>query len=105
MVSRTGGDEFVIIQAAVVEEELASVLADRVRLAVGRPFTIEGSEIAVEASIGIAFAPRHGANAVQICRNGDLALYRAKSSGRNQVCFYSEQSNTEMPAELLKSAS
>jgi diguanylate cyclase (GGDEF)-like protein len=105
MVSRTGGDEFVIIQAAVVEEELASVLADRVRLAVGRPFTIEGSEVAVEASIGIAFAPRHGANALEICRNGDLALYRAKSSGRNQVCFYSEQSDTEMPAELLKSAS
>ena len=95
-VARTGGDEFVIIQAAAEQEELAMVLADRVRVSIGRPFTIEGQEVAVAASIGIAFAPQDGGNPVEIVRNADLALYRAKARGRNQVCFFSEQRDGDM---------
>jgi diguanylate cyclase (GGDEF)-like protein len=90
-VSRTGGDEFVIIQAAVKEEALAQILAERIRTLVSQPFTVEGHEVSVATSIGIAFAPRHGADPVEICRNADLALYWAKSEGRNQICYYSEQ--------------
>jgi diguanylate cyclase (GGDEF)-like protein len=90
-VSRTGGDEFVIIQAAVKEEALAQILVERIRTLVSQPFTVEGHEVSVATSIGIAFAPRHGADPVEICRNADLALYWAKSEGRNQICYYSEQ--------------
>ena len=56
------------------------------------PFVIDGVEHFVGASIGIAFFPRHGRSDQALLRGADLAMYRAKSKGRNRVCSATELS-------------
>lgn len=86
-VARIGGDEFVIIQEETTEEAQAVVLAERIKNATGMPCAINGNEVMVGTSIGIAMAPRDGTAAAELLRNADKALYRAKSKGRNLFSF------------------
>jgi diguanylate cyclase (GGDEF)-like protein/PAS domain S-box-containing protein len=87
--ARFGGDEFAIIQAGEANQrEAASGLANRIVEALGKPFDIEGGDINIGASIGIALAPEHGASSDNLLKMADLALYRAKSSGRNGYRFF-----------------
>lgn len=86
-VARIGGDEFVIIQEDTTEEAQAIVLAERIKVATGLPCSINGNEVMVGTSIGIAMAPRDGTIAAELMRNADKALYRAKSKGRNLFSF------------------
>jgi len=88
-VARLGGDEFAIVQTAPRNlREAAVALASRVRDAVRTPFDLDGQQISLGTSIGIAVAPDDGADADQLMRNADLALYRSKSEGRNDFRFY-----------------
>lgn len=81
--SRLGGDEFaILIPKSVTPEEMES-LANNILRAIVEPFELEGEKMVVGVSIGMAMAPRHGTRPDQILRNVDLALYRAKESGRN----------------------
>ncbi len=86
-VARIGGDEFVIVQEETIEEAQAVVLAERIKAATGMPCSINGNEVMVGTSIGIALAPRDGMDAAELLRNADKALYRAKSKGRNLFSF------------------
>lgn len=86
-VARIGGDEFVILQEDTVEEAQAVILAERIKNATGLPCSINGNEVMVGTSIGIAMAPRDGILAAELLRNADKALYRAKSKGRNLFSF------------------
>jgi diguanylate cyclase (GGDEF)-like protein/PAS domain S-box-containing protein len=87
--ARLGGDEFAIIQAGeAIQREAASGLANRIIEALGEPFDIEGGDINIGASIGIALAPEHGTSSDNLLKMADLALYRAKSSGRNGYRFF-----------------
>jgi diguanylate cyclase (GGDEF)-like protein len=86
-VARIGGDEFVIIQEDTVDEAQAAILAERIKTATGLPCSINGNEVMVGTSIGIAMAPRDGTVAAELMRNADKALYRAKSKGRNLFSF------------------
>ena len=88
VVARFGGDEFVVLQTPVNDIEEASALADRILQAVGTTYNIDGNEVAVSASIGIAFAPNDGGDADQLLRNADMALYRAKSESRDTWRFF-----------------
>jgi diguanylate cyclase (GGDEF)-like protein len=81
-VARLGGDEFAILQLGVSGQAEATVLARRIIEAVSRPYEIEGHRISVGVSIGIALAPGDSAHPVQLMKNADLALYRAKQDGR-----------------------
>jgi diguanylate cyclase (GGDEF)-like protein/PAS domain S-box-containing protein len=87
--ARLGGDEFAIIQSGESNQrEAASLLADRIIEMIGRPFDIAGGDIAIGTSIGIALAPEHETRADSLLKMADLALYRAKSAGRNGYRFF-----------------
>jgi diguanylate cyclase (GGDEF)-like protein len=97
--ARLGGDEFAVIQAAphlftslaVAHAEMrasAAKLAGRILAVIARPFEIDGHVSAVGASIGIAIAPYDGADVDELMKRSDLALYKAKSDGRNICAFF-----------------
>ena len=89
LVARLGGDEFAIVLAAAPDaESSATSLARRLLQAVAAPYEIEGHEINVGTSIGIALLPEHGPDLDRAVKNADLALYKAKSQGRNAYCLF-----------------
>lgn len=90
ILARLGGDEFAIIQAGETKQrEAAQALAERVIEMIGRPFEIDGGDVSIGASIGIALAPEQGSTGSdELLKMADLALYRAKSTGRNGYCFF-----------------
>jgi diguanylate cyclase (GGDEF)-like protein len=97
-VARAGGDEFVIVQVALEQPADAAMLAERVIEALCRPFDIAGHHVVVRASVGIAVGPADGANADQLTRSADLALYRAKADGHGTVRFFEPVIDVQMQA-------
>lgn len=83
-VARLGGDEFVVLLADVLETTTALEVAQRIRSAVAEPMTIDDQTLSVTLSIGVALAVP-GAQAHQLLRDADQALYRAKDGGRDRV--------------------
>ena len=90
VLARLGGDEFAIIQAAgdADPRQAAASLAKRIIESIGQPFAIDGGEITIGTSIGIALASEDEADSDELLKMADLALYRAKSAGRNGHCFF-----------------
>ncbi|GLK76577.1 bifunctional diguanylate cyclase/phosphodiesterase [Methylopila jiangsuensis] len=82
-VARLGGDEFAILQTNVAVVDDGLELARRVRESLDEPFLFDGHEIATSASIGVALFPDHGFDFDDLLKNADLAMYRAKSDGRD----------------------
>lgn len=82
MVARLGGDEFAIIQTTLDTVEEAVTLADRIVDALSRPYDLDGHQVLVGVSIGIALAPLDTTDAGHLMKMADLALYRAKADGR-----------------------
>ena len=101
MVSRLGGDEFAVL-AFGANAESAVPLADRMRLALRTALVVEGVELSISASIGIARAPEHGTDADVLLRAADLALYEAKGAGRDAVALFQPalRARAEQRAEL-----
>jgi diguanylate cyclase (GGDEF)-like protein len=85
LVARFGGDEFAILQADASDPLAAATLAARVGTSLAAPFTIEGHEVRITASIGISPYSADVAGPAAMMMQADLALYRAKGDGRN--CF------------------
>jgi diguanylate cyclase (GGDEF)-like protein/PAS domain S-box-containing protein len=81
--ARLGGDEFAILIPKSVTVDDIEALAGQVLKSIVEPFEFDGEKMSVGVSIGMAIAPRHGTRPDQLLRNVDLALYRAKESGRN----------------------
>ena len=81
VISRFGGDEFVILQAPVKSLDQAEILATHVLGAIGGTYDLDGNKVVVTASIGIALA-KSPLNPEQFLQNADIALYQAKSDGR-----------------------
>ena len=79
-VARLGGDEFAILVVAPNAEQVAISVADRVRRVLSQPFALDGREVALAASVGIAVTEEGTETAEQILRNADLAMYRAKAA-------------------------
>jgi len=89
VLARLGGDEFAIVQAGESNQrQAARSLADRIIEMLGKPFDLDGSNISIGTSIGIALAPEYETNSDNLLKMADLALYRAKSAGRNGYCFF-----------------
>ena len=89
VIARLGGDEFAVIQASANgAPSAAATLAERLVAAIGAPMRLDGRELSVSASIGIAIAPLHGTNPEQIFKAADLALRRTKTDQRNGFRFF-----------------
>ena len=97
LVARLGGDEFAILQPAGEDQgEAALAFADRLLSAMREPYELAGNKLTVGTSIGVALAPQDGDNADQLLKNADLALYRAKSEGRNRCRLFDLQMEAEV---------
>ena len=89
VLARLGGDEFAIIQTDEGNQQKgAASLADRVLTTISAPYDIEGNVVSVGTSIGIALAPGDAKDSTDLLKMADLALYAAKSAGRNGFCFF-----------------
>lgn len=88
LVGRLGGDEFQIILPGRHDRGDLADLAQRVIASLSEPYVVEGHQMVIGASLGIALAPKDGATADAIVRNADLALYAAKDRGRGRHHFY-----------------
>ena len=78
VVARLGGDEFAVLVRGVHDAESVRVLCERVTRAVSAPVTVDGIEVSVGASIGIALAPEHGSDYGTLLQCADIAMYDAK---------------------------
>jgi diguanylate cyclase (GGDEF)-like protein/PAS domain S-box-containing protein len=87
-VARLGGDEFAVIQRAVKHPEDTAHLAQRLIDAIDAPFEIEGVNVVVGTSVGIAFAPAHGSTPDELLKAADIALYQAKSARGGTYCVF-----------------
>ena len=91
VVARFGGDEFGILIDRLADEEEAVAIADRVAAAFAQPFSIDGVEHFITASIGVAIArpaDQRGASAELLIRDADAAMYRAKEGGRARCVLF-----------------
>lgn len=86
--SRLGGDEFAILVNAEEVEALASEIGDRICASLSQPILIEGAELSVSASIGIALYPVHAANAAELLLKSDMAMYARKRDGKNGMLVF-----------------
>jgi diguanylate cyclase (GGDEF)-like protein len=87
-IARHGGDEFVVLLEDVETPEEVGQVTARMREVVAEPLAIEGREVCVTSSIGVALYPRDGKAVSALIAKADLAMYQAKKLGRNAVKFY-----------------
>ena len=88
IVARIGGDEFVVLQTTGVSVEHSGRLAGSLVDCLARSFRIDGQDVSIGASIGIAIHPDNGDTAGVLLKNSDIALYRAKKNGRGRFCLF-----------------
>jgi diguanylate cyclase (GGDEF)-like protein len=94
-IGRLGGDEFEAVLPSQDDEGVLGALAARLIQQVSMPYMIEGHNISIGASVGIAIAPPVGTCADALIRNADLALYSAKAAGRGTYCFFAPEMHSE----------
>jgi diguanylate cyclase (GGDEF)-like protein len=82
VVARMGGDEFTVLLTRLESVAPAVEVAERIATMLADPFTIAGAQVTISASIGISVAPADGADAGDLLRRADVAMYRAKSQGK-----------------------
>jgi diguanylate cyclase (GGDEF)-like protein/PAS domain S-box-containing protein len=87
--ARIGGDEFVVVLPAIATPHDAAEISQKVLQEISMPYHIEGNEIRSTPSIGVSIYPGDGENSELLMKNADLAMYHAKSSGRNNYQFFS----------------
>jgi diguanylate cyclase (GGDEF)-like protein/PAS domain S-box-containing protein len=99
--ARFSADEFAVALSNLARADDASVVAHKVLDALGRPFEIDGQEVYVSASLGVAVYPDDGASGDVLIKNADAAMHRVKEHGRNGFQFYLPEMN-ERAAQRLQ---
>jgi diguanylate cyclase (GGDEF)-like protein len=97
-VARLGGDEFAVVQVGASQPAEAEALCRRLLEVLGAPCRLDGHEVVVGASVGVALAPVDGDEPATLLRHADIALYRAKGEGRGTFRFFEEGMNRELQA-------
>jgi diguanylate cyclase (GGDEF)-like protein/PAS domain S-box-containing protein len=97
LLARLGGDEFVALQSSS-DRERALGLANRLERVLYSLVTLDLSEVSCGGSLGIAMYPSHASNGTMLLNNADLAMYRAKGSPTDAICFYEEEMDEAMRA-------
>lgn len=95
ILARFGGDEFALVLPAPTLDQGAIETAEHILSLLREPFELLGSHAYVDASIGIAVAPRDGLDMADLARKADIALYEAKRLGRGRCCLFSEEMDRE----------
>lgn len=88
IVCRIGGDEFAVILENIQSPHLMETVARKITAVLSSPIMLEGKEVFIGASIGIALCPDHAADMASLLRNADTAMYCAKEHGKNRHCIY-----------------
>ncbi len=99
-VARLGGDEFTILLEDLENLHALTHIAERITRSVSKPMMLDRQEVHISTSIGIAVYPDDGANADEVLKHADAAMYHAKAQGRNNFQFYTEEMN-KSSVELL----
>ncbi len=99
-VGRLAGDEFAVVIADLARPDDAAFVAQKIVDSFAAPFDLDGQDIYLTASIGIAAFPGDGEDADSLLRCADAAMYRAKESARNSFCFYTTEMNARTAAKL-----
>lgn len=99
-VSRQGGDEFLIIVAGLQDQESVAMVAAKIIDVMAQPFKINSMEISATCSVGVAMYPDNGHDFDALLKHADMAMYKAKESGRNAFRFYDAEMNTNVIEHL-----
>jgi diguanylate cyclase (GGDEF)-like protein len=92
-VSRQTGDEFIVLLSEISCAEDAALIAEKIRLAILRPYTIASHHLHLTTSIGISLYPEDSADAAALIRCAYRAMHRAKETGGNKIQFLKEERN------------
>nr|WP_246480842.1 EAL domain-containing protein [Motiliproteus sediminis] len=98
--SRHGGDEFVVLLEDLADGGQVERMAEKILAELSRPFVIDAMDLVVTASIGVVLAPRDGLDYPNLMRNADIAMYKAKSEGKNNFDFFTPEMNVEAHRHL-----
>ena len=98
--SRFGGDEFTLLLPEVRTRDDVVVIAEKILARLNEPFVIDGHELFVGASIGVAMYPEAGETGESLVQNADIAMYHVKSRGKNGYQFFSEEMNHRFSTRL-----
>ncbi|GGP27125.1 putative bifunctional diguanylate cyclase/phosphodiesterase [Silvimonas amylolytica] len=101
MVSRIGGDEFTVILEELGGENAARAVAGKVVAAFLAPFNIDGKELFLSSSVGLALFPKDSAEPGELMKQADFAMYEAKTGGRNRFALHSEHMAQEANQRLV----
>ncbi len=93
-VSRTGGDEFVIVLSEIREPEDAAMVSNKILNELSRPFLIGRYQLVISGSIGISVYPNDSQDLMMLKANADVAMYNAKRNGRNSYCYFVPEMKT-----------
>ena len=99
-VARLGGDEFTVLLTEIREADMVVNIANRLLKALRDPYLIEGHELVVTPSIGIAVSPMDGNDSELLMKHADIAMYRAKELGRDAIQMYTPAMNTHIHERL-----
>jgi len=97
-IARLGGDEFAVLQTGLDKPESAGSFAQRIITAINQPYDLDGHQVVVSTSVGIAISPNDGNTTEQLLRNADMALYRAKSDGRSTYRYFEPEMDQQLQA-------
>ena len=86
--ARIGGDEFTVVLPELRDRRDAEIIADKFLESLRRPFILDGNEVYISASIGIAVFPADGESIDELLRHADIAMYHVKGQGKNGYSFY-----------------
>jgi diguanylate cyclase (GGDEF)-like protein/PAS domain S-box-containing protein len=99
-VARLGGDEFcVLLNDAAIEQD-ALLVGQKIVAALHEPFMAAGQQVHIGTSVGISFYPDHASDSERLLKLADMAMYRAKRDGRNQVAVYVETADVKQEKRL-----
>lgn len=99
-VSRLGGDEFIILLGNLHNESEVFPVAEKLLNCFRKPFLLDGRELILTASIGIAIYPNDGDHPAELLRNADIAMYESKDQGRNAFNFFNHNMNLGVSRRL-----
>jgi diguanylate cyclase (GGDEF)-like protein/PAS domain S-box-containing protein len=98
--ARLGSDEFAIIQPRIEASDQTAALAERLRAAIAEPFEIDGQQILIGMTVGIALHPQDGATGETLLRAADVALRRGKQAARGTVHFFTPGMDSDLVLRL-----